>query len=604
LKNIISVDFKPLTNVITKLKADSQLAIIGLMLVGIAIMTILQSRIPKQGKTARARWANADDLNNARTAGLACVGKNSQYNDATYYIQEPIGMRPQQWQSPHIAKNILFFSQINCGTLVIGGAGWGKTLNFIEPAAISAIKEECSIVLFDYKFDNGGLAESLMPVAIDHGYQVRTFAPGSVLSGTFNIFDLIENSADLAGTREVIGCLVRNNTSKEAKTDSFFDPGGKTILEGTFLMARWVAEYLNVPSYANILMASQILSLSNLCKRLELHRDKIPPWCYSAFSILTSSSGEGEKNNTEGGLLATAAKFLSPMILPNFLDNFCGTSTFPRFKESDPLQVDGKQMIVFGVNQANEQSTLPLIATALEQIVSYNLKYRRERPLVIILDEFDTLNLPVVLDWLNRYRSSGCSLIIGIQYLGQLEKYGKARAEGFLASCATKIWFNPGNPETAKVLSDLLSKQEIELPTVSRSTNSGKSSSTSRTTGTQLHQVSLLEPHEPLNFPKGTCIIQAPTIGNRDQVALPYKHHFKFSKKLNAKFRAESKQKYRVLCDVARNGKPKVPKDYAQLMREYYQILNEILPLNAQTAEVTQDMAEPDYPLVTAGLNI
>jgi type IV secretion system protein VirD4 len=109
--------------------------------------------------------------------------------------------------------------------------------------------------------------------------------------------------------------------------------------------------------------------------------------------------------------------------------------------------------------------------------------------------------------------------------------------------------------------------------------------------------VSLLEPHEPLNFPKGTCVIQAPTIGNKDEVALPYKHRFKFSKKLNAKFRAESKQKYRVLCDVAKCGKPEVPTDYAQLVREYYQILNDILPLNSKTEEVTQDMAEPHYTL-------
>lgn len=596
MKNTFSIDVKPLNYVVTKVKANPQLAIIGLTLIGIVIMTLLTSRISKKGKTARARWANADDLKNAKAAGLACVGKNSRFNDATYYIQEPIGMSPQQWQSPHKAKNILFFSQINCGTLVIGGAGWGKTLNFIEPAAISAILEACSIVLFDYKFDNNGLAESLMPIAIDYGYQVRTLAPGSVLLGTFNIFDLVKNSADLAGVREVIACLVRNNTSKDAKTDGFFDPGGKTILEGAFLMARWIAEYLNVPSYANILMASQILSLPNLSKRLELHRDKIPPWCYSAFSILTSSSGEGEKNNTEGGLLATAAKFLSPMILPNFLDNFCGTSTFPRFDESEPLKVDGKQMIVFGVNQANEQSTLPLIATALEQIVSYNLKYHRDRPLVIILDEFDTLNMPVVLDWLNRYRSSGCSLIIGIQYLGQLEKYGKARAEGFLASCATKIWCNPGNPDTAKVLSDLLGKQEIELPTVSKSTNSGKGSGTSRTTGTQLHQVSLLEPHEPMNFPKGTCVIQAPAIGNNDEVGLPYKHSFKFNKKLNGKFRADCQRKYRVLCDVAKRCKPEQQQDYAQLMREYYEILNDILPLNSQE-KITEDMAESSYKL-------
>ncbi len=136
MKNTFSVNFKPLTNIITKIKADPQLSVISLLLIGIAIMTLLRSKIAKKGKTARARWANADDIKNSKKAGLACVGKNSQFNDATYYIQEPIGMLPQQWQSPHQASNILFFPQINCGTLVIGGAGWGKTLNGSIPLFI------------------------------------------------------------------------------------------------------------------------------------------------------------------------------------------------------------------------------------------------------------------------------------------------------------------------------------------------------------------------------------------------------------------------------------------------------------------------------------
>ena len=91
MKNTFSIDFKPLNNVIIKIKADPQLAIIGLMLIGIAIMTLLRSRIAKKGKTARARWANADDLKNSKAAGLACVGKNSQFNDATRSEERRVG---------------------------------------------------------------------------------------------------------------------------------------------------------------------------------------------------------------------------------------------------------------------------------------------------------------------------------------------------------------------------------------------------------------------------------------------------------------------------------------------------------------------------------
>ena len=54
---------------------------------------------------------------------------------------------------------------------VCGGAGSGKTANTIEPAVISSIIQGHSIALFDYKFDNNGLAENLMAVAIDYGYQ-------------------------------------------------------------------------------------------------------------------------------------------------------------------------------------------------------------------------------------------------------------------------------------------------------------------------------------------------------------------------------------------------------------------------------------------------
>jgi type IV secretion system protein VirD4 len=565
---------KPLEN----FKISSPIYLIGGLLALILVLTIFTSRFVKKGKTARGRWANKTDLDNSRKIGVACIGKKAKFNNATYYIHEPIGTPPRQWKN--ISKEAFFLPQINRGMLVVGGAGSGKTANTIEPAVISSIQQGHSIALFDYKFDNNGLAENLMAVAIDYGYQIRVIAPGSVLSGTFNIHDFIKDSEDLAGAREVVSCIIRNTSGADTKKDAFFDGGGQSILEGAFLMARWIAEVRKDESLANILMVSQILSLSNLSQRLEAARGLIPAWTQAAFSILSSSGGGKEKNNTEGGLLATASKMLSPMIIPNFLSNFSGKSTFPRFDDRDPLKVDGKQMVVFGVNQANEQSTLPLVATALEQIVSYNLKYQRQSPLVVVLDEFPTLNLPVALDWLNRYRSSGCSLILGIQYFGQLEqKYGKDNAQGFLASCATKFWYNPGNPDTAKMISDLLGKQELTLPTLSKSTGGAKGAGVSRSTGTQLHQIALIEPNEPLNFPQGTCIIQCPSIGNKTEIGLPYRHSFKFSQKQNDIYRQECKAKYAILREVGIANKANTPElNSSDLMEEYYRILNALLP--------------------------
>jgi type IV secretory pathway TraG/TraD family ATPase VirD4 len=160
----------------------------------------------------------------------------------------------------------------------VGGAGSGKSLNFVIPAVISALFEEATVVLFDYKFENQGLAELLIPVAIDQGYQVRILAPGSILSGTYNVGDSIKDSADLAGAREVVASMVRNNSAPGVTPDGFFDPGGRTILEAAFLFARWVAEVGKDPDLCNILMVAQILGLPNLSKRLKVNRERIPAW--------------------------------------------------------------------------------------------------------------------------------------------------------------------------------------------------------------------------------------------------------------------------------------------------------------------------------------
>jgi type IV secretion system protein VirD4 len=554
--------------------------ILGGLVAVFMIVSLLMGRTSKKGKTARARWASLDDLKNAKNLGLACKGKQAKFDNATYYIVEPIGTPPKQWSK--FDHNALFLPQINRGTLVIGGAGSGKTANMILPAAISALLQEFTVALFDYKYENNGLAELLVPVAIDRGYQIRTFAPGGLLSGIYNVCDGVKDSSNLAGAREVVGCIVRNTSDKEVKNDGFFDPGGRSILEGAFLMARWVAEKLHNPSYANILMVHQILSMPELTKRLLLNREQIPPWIYTAFSILTSSAGGSGKNETEAGLLANAVKVLSPMIVPDFLGSLVGRSTFPRFDSKEPLKADGKQMLVFGCDQKNETATLPLVATALEQIISYNLKYQRHKPLVLILDEFDALNLPVVLDWLNRYRSSGGSIIIGIQYLGQLEaRYGKARAQGFQSSCSTKGWFNPGDNETAKIMSSMFGEQELELSNISKSTNSGKGGGgTSRSESKQLHQVDLLESQEPLNFPQGTCIIQSPGVGNKQAVNIPFRHSFRFSKKQNDLFKAECKSKYELLKDLAAKKKETQVTDHSQLFQEYYDIIDRLISLD------------------------
>jgi type IV secretion system protein VirD4 len=82
-----------------------------------------------------------------------------------------------------------------------------------------------------------------------------------------------------------------------------------------------------------------------------------------------------------------------------------------------------------------------------------------------------------------------------------------------------------------------------------------------------------------LNFPQGTCIIQCPSIGNKSEIGLPYRYSFEFSKKQNDIYRAECKATYKLLREVATINKANTPKlDSSTLMKEYYDILNALLP--------------------------
>jgi type IV secretion system protein VirD4 len=576
----------------------SLLAIFGLGLLFI-ILTIIQSRNGKKGKTATARWATSSEIQRCRKLAKMAIRKR-KFDNAAYYITEPIGApvsRPDRVLGRKSGTNIMF-PEINRGMLVCGGTGSGKTANVIDPCLHSAIAQGMSIALFDGK-GRGGQAETLIPLALRHGYEVRVLAPGDLISNTFNTFDSIKDERDVAGARERVSVLIDNTSEKDAKKDSFFDPAGSSVLSGAFLLAKWVAKVEGDPLLANILMVNQILKLSNLSKRLIAGRDTIDPWIYSEFGILTATGKKDSQNSPEGSILATAIKMLAPLVIPNYLSTFCGKTTFPGFDPQDPLKVDSKQMVVFMLDPDNVASTVPLIAMAIHQVVAYNLRSGRQEPLVCSFDEFHLLNLPIVLKWLAVDRYNGSSIIIGTQYLSQLDAiYGKDRARGFLTNCNTKVWFNPGDPDTEQSLSKAFGEEELELKSNSKSYNFGKNSGNSRSVNDQLHKKPLIEAHVIGQFPKGKCIIQSPGTGDKDNVSVPFLHQFSYDPAQSKAFKDRSLADYNAVREFIINERDRSSQiDFSQELLRYTQILERLLPLSNEAGDNPTVIHDPLHVL-------
>jgi type IV secretion system protein VirD4 len=549
------------------------------LLIGLSASLILLGQSlngAKRGKTADARWANRWDLARCSSVGRKAV-KSPKFNKASYYISQPIGAPPPPPEKT--GWNTLFFPGINRSVIVFGAPGAGKTVNFINPALMSAIRQGFPVVLWDYKFFNEGQAEKLIPFALENGYKIRVLVPGSSMSLTFNILDRIKDHEDVAMAREIVKSIRRNLGVKDAKKDAFFDGGGERILVGALLLAKWVAKVHNEKSSANILFVNQFLALSGLSKRLEAHQDKIPAWILSELSVLTASAAnaKGGKNATESGLLGTAISILAPMILPNYLDSFVGETTFPCIDPSDPLKVEGKVLVILGIDKSNKETTTPLVATVMEQIVSHNFTFKRKDPLVVSLDELPTIVLPI-LDWLNQERSSGGSFILGAQHLGQLDDvYGAELAKGFMTGCATHIWFNPQETKAAEQLSESLGKKELVLSTNSKSFNSGKNSSNSKSISDQRHQVPLIPPEKIQTMPPGTCIMQCPEVGTNKETRIPLFHRFPYDDKKASQFNENCADEFKKLEAIGQARK-KQKVDYGLLMKGYAKLLNELLP--------------------------
>jgi type IV secretion system protein VirD4 len=346
------------------------------------------------------------------------------------------------------------------------------------------------------------------------------------------------------------------------------------------MLVRWIANVEGDPNLANLLMASQVLGLSHLGERLKHNQSKINPWTYDAFVKLTSIQGDSGTNRQQMGVIGTAQEVFGPLQSIDLIPVVAQPSNLPRFCPDDPLKVDGKHLIVCIVDKARRSVTTPIIATFMHNICNYNLNgsTSRKTPLAVVVDEADTVRVPQFLNWINQERSNGFCGIFGFQHLGQPPKaYGEEAARGFLSSCATKFWFNPGDFQTAELLSKSLGEKEVVLKTASKSTTKGH---VTRSTSETRHKVPLLTPDEILCLPKGKAVIQSPGVGDKDKSGIPYVHQFNYDERLEKEAEAADNALYDQIYQALEEAYQPPPSAYYEdLLKNYLGILDRLLPL-------------------------
>jgi type IV secretory pathway TraG/TraD family ATPase VirD4 len=466
----------------------------------------------KNGRMASAHWAGKHEKMAARKVAIRQINERKR-DGLTTWINTPLilPLKKAQERNGKVVKrynitpqaNTIFIPDGQRGTTVCGAPGSGKTFSVIDPMVRSVIDQGFPICLYDFKFP-GGQAEIHAAYAKSKGYDVRIFAPGFEGTESCNLLDFLKSPDDSETAGQIAKVLNSNFSLNGGKgsEDPFFQLSGDQLIKAVLQLAK-------LSEYPDLLTCQKILALdpSDLIDRVKAA--EISPWVKVSWDQFMSMR---ESEKTAASVAAIASLMFTNFVSPDILPSLCGKSTIP-------LDLEGKQMIIFGMDQNRRDIIGPILATVLHLIVTRNIAKKRVDPLAVFLDELPTLSLPSLVNWLNESRSAGFCGVLGYQNMTQLEKaYGKENSRAILSGCNTKFIFNPGEYESAKYFSDYLGDEEIIYKQRSRSNSKdGGSYSSSEQDKTK----KIFSPEEILKLPAGNCIFINPAYGNSKEAGIP-----------------------------------------------------------------------------------
>ncbi len=471
-------------------------------------------RKPKKGIMANAHWAGKTEKLAAHKVAIKQINERKRDGMTTWIntpiitpLSKPIEKNGKVVKRFNInpQKHTIFIPDGQRGTAVCGAPGSGKTFSVIDPMIRSVIDQGFPICLYDFKFP-GGQAEIHAAYARSKGYDVRIFAPGFEGSESCNILDFLKSSDDAETAGQIAKVLNANFSLNGGKgsEDPFFQLSGDQLIKATLQLAK-------LSEYPDLLTCQKILALDPSELIDQVKASNVSPWVRTSWDQFMSMR---ESEKTAASVAAISSLMFTNFVSPDILPCLCGKSTIP-------LDLEGKQMIIFGMDQTRRDIVGPILATVLHMIVTRNIAKKRIDPLAVFLDELPTLSLPKLVNWLNESRSAGFCGVLGYQNMTQLEKaYDKETARAIMSGCNTKFIFNPGEYESAKYFSDYLGDEEVHYRQRSRSTSKDGGS---RSFSDQDKTKKIFSPEEILKLPPGSCLFINPAYSNGDEASIPLK---------------------------------------------------------------------------------
>ncbi len=452
------------------------------MLGGLLLVLFIARLFRKTDKLADARWADKAAIRHARRKAKAQI-KHRQLAKTSLYLGDP-----KQYPIPDAQQ----------GISVVGVLDSGKTTSAIDQLIRSGLEQGFTCFVYDVKAEQ--LAKHAA-YALSLGYQLHCLAPGMPWSGCFDPIGFLRDEYDATMARQIAATINRNMMGS-SKRDDFFGPAADSLMETVLLLAKGSA-------YPDFLMAWAILSLPNLARRLASAQgsQSLDLWAQVAATT-TVSVAEAEK--TVAGIVGGAVNAFRSFIARDLLPSIVGTSTIP-------LQMDGKHIVFFQVDEERSAVCAPLCALMLRMFMLANLnnQFKRKTPLCVFLDECTSAYFPDLDVDLNLRRSYGLVAVLGYQGRSQLrDRYGPEKARSIETGTVQKLIFKTTDEEHQQALSRSLGEKEAKI-------ESRSYGSSSRSRSENIHKIPLFPAHKFAQLDQGEMILINSGYKSRHQASLP-----------------------------------------------------------------------------------
>jgi type IV secretory pathway TraG/TraD family ATPase VirD4 len=549
--------------------------LLTLVVLGAGGYWILRKDPKGSNRMASAHWAGNVESKAAKQVAIKQINERRR-DGLTTWINTPIitEFKKPRIKDGQVVKrcdinpqaDTVFIPDGQRGTTVCGAPGSGKTFSVIDPMIRSVIDQGFPICLYDFKFP-GGQAEIHAAYARNKGYDVRIFAPGFEGSESCNLLDFLKSADDSETAGQIAKVLNKNFSLNggQGGEDPFFQLSGDQLIKAVLQLAK-------LSKYPDFLTCQKILALDSADLIDRVKAANISPWVKTSWDQFISMR---ESEKTAASVAAIASLMFTNFVSPDILPSLCGESTIP-------LDLEGKQMIIFGMDQNRRDIVGPILATVMHMIVVRNIAKKRIDPLAVFLDELPTIALPNLVNWLNESRSAGFCGVLGYQNMTQLEKaYGKETSRAILSGCNTKFIFNPGEYESAKYFSDYLGDEEVRYKQKSRSSGKGGGSNS---VSQQDKTKKMFSPEEILKLPAGTCVFINPAYANEKEASIPLKLKVHIGES-ETKRRAYSEERFDLVIQELKKKtkKPKITSDDIQLR---IATLEKLLPKQASVKPI------------------